>query len=141
MGSHIHRKATMYKVVEADKTGIELESPLAKLVWVGHAPHNHVQRQLLELVPVNYLGLIFSWSLSVPSVSPKYVIEALYTSATNGDSSVHSGFRAGYEFRCDNLALFNRVIVLCLINFPIVVGLQCRGSALACSLLKTTNCK
>jgi len=69
--SQIHHKAMMH-IAMGQKKCVSKMGNLQPIWWrFGHAPRNHVHRQLLELVSVNYLGLIFSWSLSALSVSPK----------------------------------------------------------------------
>ncbi|WP_444886235.1 ZrgA family zinc uptake protein [Microbulbifer sp. JMSA008] len=41
----------------------------------------------------------------------------------SSDSSTHSGFHASYEFKCDNLAQFNSVIVTLFERFPGIHGI------------------
>ncbi|WP_444913173.1 DUF2796 domain-containing protein [Microbulbifer sp. EKSA008] len=124
VGSHVHGKAMMYLVAEADRISVELESPTVDLVGFEHAPRSDVQKQRLEQVahelskPDHFLEFVGAQCkpLSVE-------VKAPYSAEVTSDNSVHSGFRASYQFKCDNLAEFNSVIVTLFERFPGIHGI------------------
>ncbi|WP_445365987.1 DUF2796 domain-containing protein [Microbulbifer sp. ANSA001] len=124
MGGHTHGEAVMYLVAEADRVRIELGSPSVNLVGFEHAPRSHAQQQLLDQVSLELAKPDLFLEFVGTNCKPRSVdVEVPYSSEVSSDSSVHSGFHASYEFKCDNLAQFNSVIVTLFERFPGIHGI------------------
>ncbi|WP_444897486.1 ZrgA family zinc uptake protein [Microbulbifer sp. SSSA005] len=133
VGSHVHGKAMMYLVAEADRISVELESPTVDLVGFEHAPRNDAQERLLEQVAFNLSKPDHFLEFVGAQCHPLSVeVKAPYSAEVTSDNSVHSGFRASYQFKCDNLAEFNSVIVTLFERFPGIHGIAVQWISSGC---------